>query len=149
MSKKDILRLAGIIITVLVLTTSAVVWAFNASPSNHHMSMSYEQAMQDKKPFVVMFYMEQCGYCIRFMPIYKKLAKEYKGQYNFVTVDGEDVKNRNLDIQYRIGGFPSLYIVDPVIDNRIFINATYYGDIDILKGEFDRYLRIRAMIPVK
>lgn len=143
-NKANILRLVGILVIVMVMATSVGVWAFKSSAQSP--IMTYEQAMKVNKPFVAMFHSEWCGYCKQFMPEYIKLAKEYKGKYNFVTISGDDPTYRQLMMDYRIGSFPSLYIIDPAIENRVFISGTFYSDIGKLKGEFDRYLRIRAMI---
>lgn len=144
-NKIDILRLLGVAIIMMVMTTSAVVWAINISSKNGAL-ITYEQAMKDNKPSLVMFHSKYCSYCVKFMPIFKEMSKEYKDKYNFVTVDSDDRANYPIISEYRIGSLPSLYIIDPKIDNRIYINPTFYSDTSFVKLEIDRYLRIRAMI---
>lgn len=143
-SKNDILRLLGVVFIMMIMATSAVVWAINLSSNNN--VMTYEKAMKEKIPAVIMFHSPHCSFCVRFMPVLKELAKEYKGKYNFVTINTEDKNNYSVAMEYRIGALPSLYIVDPTIDNRIYINPTFYMGKDFVKLEMDRYLRIRAMI---
>lgn len=143
-NKNDILRLLGVVVIVMIMATSAVVWAINLSSNSN--VMTYEQAMKEKLPAVVMFHSPHCSFCVKFMPVLKDLAQEYKGKYNFVTVDTEKKDNYPLSMEYRIGSLPSLYIVDPTIDNRIYINPTFYMDKSFVKLEMDRYLRIRALI---
>lgn len=147
MNKAKFLRIAGIIITVVVLATSAVVWSFSPkSESEQQIGITYEDAMKSQKPFIVLFYADWCTYCMRFMPTYRALSKIYGDNYNFVMVNGDVPANINLIQNYAIGGFPTIYIVDPVIDNRILISNTLYDSYDKLRVEFDRYLRIRSMI---
>lgn len=137
-------RIVGIIFVIFIFTSSLVVWSVTSSEKN--IGITYEQAINESKPFVVLFYSPWCGYCKTFKPIYKELAFVYKGKYNFVMVDGDNVANMVLAQDFAIGSFPSLFIVDATIDNRIYINPAIYGDIERIKLELNRYLRIRAMI---
>lgn len=142
---QKISRILGIIAVVLILATSASVWALNLK-GNSDIGITYQQALQDNKPSVVFFHAPWCGYCKQFKPVFKQLSETYKDKYNFVMVDGDNSANESIARDYAIGVFPTLYIVDPKIDNRILINQTLYGDINSIKKELDRYLRIRAMI---
>jgi thiol-disulfide isomerase/thioredoxin len=151
LNSKNIFRLIGILATVAILATSAIVWSFapkkDLKPSEYiTSSISYTQAMQDKKPFVVLFYADWCTYCMRFMPKFKVLTDVYKDRYNFVMINAEAPGAGDLISNYAVGGFPTIYIIDPTIDNRILINNTLYDDLGNVRTELDRYLRIRAMI---
>lgn len=150
MNKKNILRIIGILITIAVLLTSAVVWSFSPKkdlkPSEYNIGESYQFAMKDNKPSIVLFYADWCSYCMRFMPKYKIIADVYKDKYNFVMINVDNQAYAGLIKDYAIGGFPTIYIIDPSIDNRILISNTIYDDLGKLRVEFDRYLRIRAMI---
>lgn len=140
--RRNIFRIAGVFLVVIILAVSAFVWA-SGSKKN---LMTYESAMQDNKPFIVMFYAPWCSYCHKFMPTYEDLSVAYKGKYNFVTINGEDAAYYSVARDYAVGVYPTIYIIDPTIDNRILINNTLLGDVNKVKAEFDRYLRIRAMI---
>ena len=146
--KKKILITA--IIAIAIFITSAVVWAFgpkkNLKPSEYNIGTSYEFAIKDTKPSIVLFYADWCTYCMRFMPKYKLISEIYKGKYNFVMINVDNPKYVSVIKDFYLGGFPSIYIMDPKIDNRIFISNTLYGDLRKLRIEFDRYLRIRSMI---
>lgn len=150
MKDKMKLRITGVVIAVIIFAVSAAVWAFNPkknlTPSEYNISITYESAMQDNKPFVALFYTDWCTYCERFMPKYKILEDIYKDKYNFVMINAENQTYNKVVQDYAIGGFPTIYIIDPTIDNRILLNNTLYDDLSKLKVEFDRYLRIRAMI---
>lgn len=145
--KKTLIILA---IVVAVTITSAITWAFspkkNLKPSEYNIGTTYELAAKDKKPMIALFYTDWCSYCIRFMPKYKIIADVYKDKYNFVMINVEDPQFENLVKDYCINGFPTIYIIDPSIDNRISISNGVYDDLKKLRIEFDRYLRIRSMI---
>lgn len=146
---KKWLRILGVLLTVIILASSVVTWAVssdNSAKNSGNFDVSYDVAMQDNKPFVVMFHAPWCGYCRKFEPVFKKLAKEYSGKYNFVLINGEESQNYMKMQDFVVGGYPTLYIVDPSIDNRICLNNTMYGDVNLIKAELNRYLRIRALI---
>ena len=146
--KKKILIVLAIIVAIAI--TSAVTMAFspkkNLKPSDYNIGITYEEAMQDKKPFIELFYADWCSYCARFMPKYKSIADIYRDKYNFVMINVDNPKYEKLIKDSDLSGFPTMYIVDPSIDNRISVNNAIYGDLKKLRVEFDRYLRIRAMI---
>ena len=145
---KKILLIMTIICTVVV--TSAMVWAFspkkNLKPSEYNIGTTYELAIKEKKPIIALFYADWCTYCMRFMPKYKIIADVYKDKYNFVMINADDQHYVNLVKDYSIEGFPTMYIIDPTIDNRISISNAIYDNLSKLRVEFDRYLRIRSMI---
>lgn len=145
---KKILIILGIIIAVGV--TSAITLAMgpkkDLKPADYDTGVTYEQAVATKKPIIALFYANWCTYCIKFMPKYKALTDIYKNKYTFVMINIEDPKYKKLVNDYAISSFPTVYIIDPSIDNRISINNGTYDDLRKLRTEFDRYLRIRAMI---
>lgn len=150
LSLKNTVRIAIIILTIIIVATSAVVLAFSPKkdlkPSEYGIGISYEAAMRDKKPFVALFYDDWCSYCMKFMPKYKVLSEIYKDKYNFVTINVEEEKYQPVTMDYAIGSLPTVYIIDPTIDNRILINHALYHDLGKVRVELDRYLRIRSMI---
>ena len=145
--KKTLLIIAVILV---VLVTSAVVWAFSPKktlkPSEYNIGTTYELAIKDKKPIIALFYADWCTYCMRFMPKYKIIAEVYKNKYNFAMINVDNPKYAKLLKDYSVGGFPTMYIIDPTIDNRISLSNTIYDDLGKLRVEFDRYLRVRSMI---
>ena len=80
------------------------------------------------------------------MPKYKILTEVYKDRFNFVMINVENPKYEKVVKDYAITGFPTIYIIDPQIDNRVLINNALYDDLRNVRIELDRYLRIRAMI---
>lgn len=108
--------------------------------------LSYKEAMKSEKPFVVLFYSQWCGYCEYFAPKFEMLSEIYKDKYNFATVNADLPESVKINTEFSLGSVPSLYIVDPTIDNRIFISTAMYRDLRKVRIELERYLRIREMI---
>lgn len=147
---RNTIRIILVIVTVAIFATSAITMAFspkkNLKPSEYNLGITYEAAVADKKPFIAIFYSDMCSFCVQSMPEYLALADIYKNKYNFVMINTDNPDSVNLIRDYAVNGLPTIYIVDPTIDNRISIPNSIYGNLGRIRVEFDRYLRIRAMI---
>jgi len=142
------IRIMAVAAIVIIFITSAITMAFspkkNLKPSEYNLGTTYEMASVSKKPSIAIFYSDMCGYCIQSMPKYQALADIYKNKYNIVMINAEDANNIHILRDYAISSLPTLYIMDPSIDNRVYIPS--FNNLERLRVEFDRYLRIRAMI---
>lgn len=118
-------------------------------PSEYKIGVPFEKAMAGNKPVLVLFYADWCHYCIRFMPTYQKLSEDYKNTLAFSKVNVEDEKYQNIVKNYSITGFPTVYLVDPKYDNRVLLSNALFGDMTQLKGELDRFVRIRSLLDSK
>jgi len=148
--KKKLSRGIGVFIVMIILTTSAFVLAFspkrNLKPSEYNVGIIYDAAMREKKPFVAMFFDDGCSFCHWFAPKFKVLSEIYAGKYNFVMINLGDSATEEIVREYAIGSLPTIYIIDPSIDNRVLISNVLYGNLKRVRVELERYLRIRAMI---
>lgn len=132
--KLAILVIISLIISIASLVTSTYVLVNNASSTGkkvviskqYDKGKSYKKAQDTKKPMIVFFYTDWCGYCQRFVPTYHKLSKDKEIKKNFAIayVNCEDQKNRELINEYQIQGFPTVFAIDKEgkrtqIDNRI------------------------------
>ncbi len=148
--KKKILITLGILVTLIA--TSVVGFAVTAMntpkhPSEYNIGITYDEAVQSDKPMLAVFYVDWCGYCLRFMPKFKILSNIYSSKYNFVMINVEADKNtKALAEDVGIAGFPTVYILDPKYDNRILMSNSYYQNLKKFRVELDRYLRIRALL---
>ncbi len=115
-------------------------------PSEYKIGVPYEKAMSGTKPVIALFYADWCGYCIRFMPTYEKLSKIYKNDYEFTKVNVEDEKYISVVRDMGITGFPTVFLLDPKYDNKVLLSNATFGDINLLKKETDRFLRIRKLL---
>lgn len=93
--------------------------------------MSHEDAMKDEKNAVVLFYADWCPHCQHFAPTFKKLMKDrkLKKKFNFVRINSQDEAAYPLMEEYKVEGFPALYLVNPKSGEKHFIsNNLLFGD---------------------
>ena len=114
----------------------------NLLPSNYSTGVSYEEAVKIGKPMVVNFYVDWCHYCKAFAPKLEELRLEYKDKYTFVLVKADDPKNKDIVEDYNVNGYPSLFLVNPKNDNRVFIEQSLYGNKNKMEKELNRFLRL-------
>lgn len=149
MNRKIFWGISGLII-VFVIISGIAFFGFNTSEktqtSEQIAEMSYNDAVKANKPFILMFTSDWCSYCLAFEPRYEFLSEVYKDKLNFIKVNADDNNNFNVARDFSLSGVPALYIVDPEMDNRIYLSNGVYGDLGKLRKEIDRFLRIRAMI---
>lgn len=147
--KKKILIALGIL--VICVTTAVVTYAVNSNietsrkrvPSDYHVGVTYDEAVSNGKPIIGLFYVDWCGYCLRFMPKFATLSKIYKDKYNFVMLNAEDPANAQLVRDVALTGYPTMYVLDPKYDNRFLLNNAIYLDLGKIRKELDRYLSVR------
>lgn len=151
---KKILVTIGIIFAVIL--TSAVTFALTGpmreqqhKPSDYKIGIEYQEALKSDKPMLALFYVDWCGYCLKFMPKYKIVSNIYKDKFNVVMLNAENPENLKLVEDVSLSGFPTLYILDPKYDNRVLLNNGIYMDMKKLRVELDRFLRIRALLDGK
>lgn len=148
MNKKVITLIVAIIVLAAIAVTSAMAMMprKTVKPSDYDKGLKYEAAAKLNKPILAFFYVDWCGYCQRFAPKLNLLHALYDSKYSIVMINCEAPENKKLSESYRVGGFPTIYIIDPKIDNRVHIENAYIGDIVSLKGELDRYIRVRKLM---
>ena len=140
--KKIVISLVAIFLSTSIVL--AVTPLKKEKPSDYKLGIKYEQALESDKPSIMLFYTDWCTYCRRFMPMYESVGNSYKGKYNLVMINVE--KNEELAQEYVVTGFPTMYIIDPKIDNRVHLDNGIYGSKTLLHKELDRYLNVRARI---
>ena len=153
MKKKLII---GLGILFVALSTAAITYAVNpgitefankkASPSDYKIGVSYDEAVKSDKPMLALFYVDWCGYCLRFMPKFNTINTLYKSKYNVVMLNAEAPENKKLVEDVALTGFPTMYVIDPKYDNRFLLNNAVYMDLGKLRKELDRYLNIRKKL---
>lgn len=118
-------------------------------PSEYKVGEDFNVAMKSKKPVLVLFYADWCGYCVRFMPIYQIISEKYNETFDFSKVNVEDKKYEKVVKEIGITGFPTVYILDPKYDNKVLLSNSILGDVKLLSKELDRYVRIRKRLDSK
>ena len=152
MSKKFML-IAGLLFAIVLTSTLGIAFANGAfvekkeKPSDYKIGVTYEKALEAQdKHMLALFYVDWCGYCLRFMPKYKVIESLYGKKFNFVMLNAENPENEDLVKSVALTGFPTLYIIDPRYDNRVLLNNGIYHDLPKMKTELNRYLRIRKLL---
>lgn len=118
-------------------------------PSEYNIGEEYNKAMKSKKPVLVLFYADWCGYCVRFMPIYQEISEKYAETFDFSKVNVEDKKYEKVVREIGITGFPTVFILDPKYDNKVLLSNAILGNKESLSKEMDRYVRIRKILDSK
>jgi thiol-disulfide isomerase/thioredoxin len=150
--KKKTIKLVSIAVIAVIFAASAITMAFSPKkdlkPSETKIGTTYELAVKDTKPFIAIFYSDFCGYCVKSIPKYLVIADVYKDKYNIVMMNADKPTEATYKVAKAcaVSGLPAMYIIDPSIDNMIFINNALYEDLGKIRVELDRYLRIRSMI---
>ena len=99
-----------------------------------------------EKPILTMFYVDWCGYCRRFMPMFGELAKEYADKYTFAVVNCDEPENTSFYKEMGVMGFPTLFIIDKKHDFHFAVNMAGTQDVEIMRSELNRYLNFRVKI---
>ena len=91
---------------------------------------SLEKAQATKKPMIVFFYTDWCGFCQRFVPTFHKISKMPKIKKNFAIayVNCEKEENQKLMQEYGVHGFPTVYVIDAEGKRTQLDNATFFND---------------------
>ncbi|MBS4759426.1 MAG: thioredoxin fold domain-containing protein [Clostridium sp.] len=141
--------IAGIILVITLITVTscmAILPKANMKPSDYDTGLTYEQAAAQDKPLLAVFYVDWCTYCKKFMPRMDKVRNINKDDFNFVLINVENPQNEPLVREYRISGYPSVYIIDPKYDNRVHIDNPFLESVDDLNKEVSRYKNFRNLI---
>lgn len=118
-------------------------------PSEYAVGIDYNEAMKGDKPVLTLFYADWCRFCIRFMPIFEKIAEKYGDNIVLAKVNVEDPNYRELVEEIGVMGYPTVYMLDPKYDNRVLIGNNHLGSVEDLSVEVDRFVRIRKLLDNK
>jgi len=67
-----------------------------------------EEVLRSQAPTLVYFWHEECPWCRRLTPIFKKLASEYEGEAKFAMINVLDSEeNRELVMDLGVTGTPT------------------------------------------
>lgn len=91
---------------------------------------SLEKARETKKPIVVFFYTDWCGYCQRFAPTFNKITKTraFKKDFAVAYVNCEKPENSTLMQEFNVTGFPTVYVIDKEGNKHQLDNQNFFGD---------------------
>ena len=108
--------------------------------------VNFNELKDTSKPAIVMYYVDWCTYCRRFMPVFGELSKKYWQKYNFAVVNCEYPENLKLVEKAHIIGFPTLKIVDKKYDFTMSVDLAATQDNKIFESELNQYIALRNRI---
>lgn len=103
---------------------------------------SLDKALATKKPMVVFFYTDWCGYCQRFAPTFHKVvtSKAIKNNFAIAYVNCDSPENQKHMEKYKVNAFPTVFVVDTKGNSKQLENGTFFTDdaaknlpVDMLK----------------
>ena len=106
--------------------------------------LTYEEAIKLDKPMVVLFYVDWCTYCRRFMPTFGEFANKYKDKYSFVAINCDKSMYQKMVKEFNIMGFPTVFVVDKKVDLRFALQMASMADKSVMAKELDGYLNSRS-----
>ncbi len=99
---------------------------------------SLDKAMATKKPMIVFFYTDWCGFCQKFIRTFDKVTKDKKIKQNFAIafVNCENQDNQKYVQEYNVHGFPTVFVVTEdgrriQLDNNTFFNE---DSVEVIKN---------------
>ena len=108
--------------------------------------LQLSDAVKTNKPVLVMFYVDWCAYCRRFMPIFSALSVLHKDKYTFAVVNCDKPENKEVVKKYHIGSFPTLYIIDEKLDFEMMVHPMATVDKKVMDRELLKYLNLRSKV---
>lgn len=70
----------------------------------------FQELVSNNLPGVIDFTATWCGPCRKMKPVFHKLAKKYKGKYNFISIDID--KYPEIAEKYHIQSIPTFVFID-------------------------------------
>lgn len=156
MNKKTKIIIISSIITLIIVAIITVLTINHADEEKANYFFENQVAknvlaadnLGDEKPVLIFFYSPLCKSCHQFMPIFKQITKDYQKDYNFAMLNTQDPSTYPLTVG-NVFTLPSVFIFDPKIGNKVCINVQAIRTYGELKGELDRYIRIRSAIDLE
>ena len=91
---------------------------------------SLAKARATKKPIVVFFYTDWCGFCQRFAPTFDKITKDRAIKANFAVafVNCEKEENHKDMEEFGVQGFPTVYVIEEDGTKTQLENNTFFNE---------------------
>ena len=112
----------------------------------YDLGTTYDDAIKQDKPVVLLFYTSWCSACKRALPLVKAQQEKYGNDFVFTSLNAEDTNYSTTIKDYRLRCFPTVYIIDPKYDNRVHIEVSYLFNAEAFSKELNRYLAIRKIL---
>ena len=103
----------------------------------------FAKAQESGKPAVVLFYVDWCGYCQRFAPIFSEIIKKkaFKSNLSVAFVNCEDSANQELMKEYNVQAFPTLYMVDFKSGTKVQVDNNELFGSNVKEALLDKFVK--------
>ncbi len=102
-------------------------------------SLSFDDAMQSKKPFVFYMYQDNCSACNYFDTIYYDSKKHYNKKFNFVRQNANTALSKKLIKKWNINEVPYVLIINPETQKASRIGSYCLMSLDCFAKTMDNY----------
>jgi thiol-disulfide isomerase/thioredoxin len=71
---------------------------------------------RSEKGYIALFYSHNCGHCVSFIPLWKKLKKNLSNQYQFIELENDNMQKLNKDYNIsfsKVKYFPYICVYSP------------------------------------
>lgn len=122
-----------IFFTILLLLSPNFVKASDFDLNIHeylgksYIGMPYEQAIEQKIPFLLIFANpNDITSIIKLLSLGKMVYDEFKGQYNFCILSTKARENKHLIKEFDVKKKPALFIIDTQNQTYTYVERKYY-----------------------
>ena len=93
--------------------------------------INFQEITDDSKPIVALFYVDWCGYCRRFMPIFGQYAQKYNKDFTFALINCDKPENKKITHENNVSSFPTLKIIDKQLN---LLQKQFFNSIKEIKN---------------
>ena len=108
--------------------------------------VNFQEITDESKPIITLFYVDWCGYCRRFMPIFGQYAQKYNKDFSFAYINCDNPDNIKIVHKNKIRSFPTLKIVDKQLDTVTPINIAATQSEEIFNLELQKHMKLREKL---
>lgn len=108
----------------------------------------YSELKDHKKPVVILFYVDWCTYCRRFMPIFGIVSEKLNKEFTFAVVNCDYSESLKLLKKYNINHFPTVYITDKDLDFSYEMSMAGLYDANAFESELKKHLKLRSKLKI-
>ena len=101
-----------------------------------------EKAMDSGKPVIALFYADWCGFCQSFAPTFARIIKtrDFKKNLAAAYVNCDDPANDKYIKEYKIEGFPSVFMINPKTGEKTKVGNNLLFVADAEKSLLKRFV---------
>lgn len=103
--------------------------------------MSYENALKQNKPIILLFSKKTCSACRSFEPLFEIISSKYSYKYTFVkeNIDSISINPPEYLKEFNISYVPMLILVDPIKKEKYNIEYECMQSQKCLEDTLEQY----------